>query len=273
MVISPQCQNRNLSKIFKGCSIQSLIGSTSSIQSLFGLAMAMARPARPGQAWPGLEKKEKLFRELKMADAMAALAEATTEIKIEESSDDELVGVSPEDCTVAKKKKKRSKKKKAASSGDGLVDGSIPAAGGPAGSASSAIPSKPSTSIKRGTPSIPPAFRGVKGFVDSYIAVGQTHPPSIPVAKLFPSGAFPIGELQTHPGESNTTRETGEEKRYLDRLHSDLYETVREAAEVHRQVRSFAQGLIKPGIKLSDMCEALEETNRKLVGEAGACLF
>jgi methionyl aminopeptidase len=54
-----------------------------------------------------------------------------------------------------------------------------------------------------------------------------------------------------------------------DRINLDLYESVREAAEVHRQVRSYAQGLIKPGIRLADMCESLEEMNRKLVGESG----
>jgi hypothetical protein len=40
---------------------------------------------------------------------------------------------------------------------------------------------------------------------------------------------------------------------------------VRLAAEVHRQVRSYAQSIIKPGIKLADMCELLENKNRELV--------
>lgn len=44
---------------------------------------------------------------------------------------------------------------------------------------------------------------------------------------------------------------------------------MREAAEVHRQVRHYAQGLIQPGIKLADLCEKLENMNRKLVGEDG----
>lgn len=135
--------------------------------------------------------------------------------------------------------------------------------GGAASTSSAKTPAFP-----RGTPSIAPEFRGVKGFVDSYVAVGQTHPPSIPVSKLFSSG-FPVGEIQTHPGESNTFRETSEERRHLERLNSDLYDSVREAAEVHRHVRKFAQGLIRPGIRLSDFCAALEDKNRELVGEAG----
>jgi methionine aminopeptidase len=40
---------------------------------------------------------------------------------------------------------------------------------------------------------------------------------------------------------------------------------VRLAAEVHREVRRYAQSIIKPGIKLTDMCELLENKNRELV--------
>jgi methionyl aminopeptidase len=52
-------------------------------------------------------------------------------------------------------------------------------------------------------------------------------------------------------------------------LNEDLYDKVRMAAEVHRQVRAHAQSFIKPGIKLIDMCEQLEECNRRLVKESG----
>ena len=38
-----------------------------------------------------------------------------------------------------------------------------------------------------------------------------------------------------------------------------MYDSVRRAAEVHRQVRRYAQSFIKPGIKLIDMCTMLEE--------------
>lgn len=72
-----------------------------------------------------------------------------------------------------------------------------------------------------------------------------------------------------HPGDFNTFRITSEEKRNLDRAASDLYETVRYAAEVHRHVRKFAQSLIKPGMELIGFCEKLEEKNRELVEEAG----
>ena len=58
-------------------------------------------------------------------------------------------------------------------------------------------------------------------------------------------------------------------QRTLDRLGSDLYETLREAAEVHRTVRKYAQSIIRPGIVLADMCETIENMNRALVKEDG----
>eukprot|EP00173_Palmaria_palmata_P003927 Plantae.Rhodophyta-Palmaria_palmata.ctg4399.p1 GENE.Plantae.Rhodophyta-Palmaria_palmata.ctg4399~~Plantae.Rhodophyta-Palmaria_palmata.ctg4399.p1 ORF type:complete len:343 (+),score=69.56 Plantae.Rhodophyta-Palmaria_palmata.ctg4399:35-1030(+) len=54
--------------------------------------------------------------------------------------------------------------------------------------------------------------------------------------------------------------------RERERLESDLYNTVREAAEVHRRVRTYMKPYIIPGVKLIDMCERLEDANRSLVG-------
>ena len=115
-------------------------------------------------------------------------------------------------------------------------------------------------------------------FTDYYIAHGQTEPPSIPVCNLFRGEdgttnthlpPFPIGEIQQHPLDSNVHRISSEELRQQERLQSDLYAKLRHASEVHRQVRHSAQSFIKPGIKLIDMCERLEETNRLLVQEHG----
>lgn len=68
---------------------------------------------------------------------------------------------------------------------------------------------------------------------------------------------------------NTTVNEILADFREKERLESDLYEKVRHAAEVHRQVRAYAQSFIKPGIKLIDMCEKLEETNRRLMKENG----
>ncbi|DAZ98064.1 TPA: LOW QUALITY PROTEIN: hypothetical protein N0F65_001939 [Lagenidium giganteum] len=127
---------------------------------------------------------------------------------------------------------------------------------------------KKSAGVKAKGSKLPP-FRGVSGFTDSYVECGQTEPPTIPVARLFAAGSFPVGEIQEHPGDFNTYRTTSEEKRALERAEEDLYDTVRYASEVHRHVRKFAQSFMKPGIKLIDMCTQLEKKNRELVEEAG----
>ncbi|CAN0045018.1 unnamed protein product [Hapterophycus canaliculatus] len=89
---------------------------------------------------------------------------------------------------------------------------------------------------------------------------GQTEPPTIPVEDLFEEGCFPEGEILEHPRDFNSYRITSEEKRAAERLqYAGLYDKVRKAAEVHRQVRRHAQSYIKPGIKLIDMCTMLEE--------------
>lgn len=68
----------------------------------------------------------------------------------------------------------------------------------------------------------------------------QTHPPSIPIVDLFPDAAFPLGEIQEYPTtkDDRTAKDrfTSEEKRALDRMHNDIYNEVRLAAEAHRQV-------------------------------------
>lgn len=131
------------------------------------------------------------------------------------------------------------------------------------------------------TGSTPAPSRLLDGFTDYYVGLGQTEPPTIPVDDLYPKGGFPKGEEQTHAKtrfpltetEGGYYRRTTEaELRERDRtleMENGLYERVRNACEVHRQTRRYAQSFIKPGIKLIDMCEKLEETNRLLVRERG----
>ena len=68
---------------------------------------------------------------------------------------------------------------------------------------------------------------------------------------------------------SNLWRETNEEKRELERLESNLYNDVRQASEVHREVRKFVKTIAKPGVRLFDMCEQLEQCTRDLIEERG----
>ncbi|KAK8658665.1 hypothetical protein V6N13_036867 [Hibiscus sabdariffa] len=96
----------------------------------------------------------------------------------------------------------------------------------------------------------------------------QTDPPSIPVVDLFPSREFPEGEIQQYK-DDNLWRTTSEEKRELDRLEKPKYNAVRQAAEVHRQVRKYIKSILKPGMLMTDLCETLENTVRKLISENG----
>ena len=172
----------------------------------------------------------------------------------DDEEDDENNNNNNDNGEVKKKKKRKKKKKKKSSSASGSTATTTVATG-------------------NGIPSLKPHGRMLNdtAFTDYYVKYGQTDPPTIPISTLFESknSEFPLGEITSHPLESNTYRESSAEKRAHDRMQSDIYNKVRQAAEVHRQVRSYAQSFIKPGIKLIDMCEKLENKNRELIQEDG----
>ena len=98
----------------------------------------------------------------------------------------------------------------------------------------------------------------------------QTWPePTVPVAQQFPPGQFPAGEIMDHPGEMNNFRHSSEEKRALARANEQQVQEMREAAEVHRQVRTWAQSWIKPGISLMLMTDRIEKKLNELIGKDG----
>jgi methionyl aminopeptidase len=195
---------------------------------------------------------------------------------------------------LAANRKKRDKKKAAAArkkaAGDaaaagagagaaagGATSGGATAAapgGGLAGSTSAAS-DLPAGVVAPGRPlGVPSRSRDgqrvIGGACDASVAVGQTYPPTLPVASLYVGGRCPVGEELPHAGEGGTARTTSAELRAADRArHGDVLGALREAGEVHRQVRQYAQSIIRPGIRLADMCEAIEDANRRLVGEAG----
>ncbi|KAL4427861.1 hypothetical protein ABPG75_001950 [Micractinium tetrahymenae] len=96
----------------------------------------------------------------------------------------------------------------------------------------------------------------------------QTVPPTVPVTQLFPGGIFPEGEWQSYK-EDQRWRETDAEKRELYRLQHDMINEVRQAAEVHRQVRKYVQTIAKPGILMTELCEKLEDSVRSLIDARG----
>ncbi|KAI4090639.1 MAG: hypothetical protein LQ344_004609 [Seirophora lacunosa] len=99
-------------------------------------------------------------------------------------------------------------------------------------------------------------------------ATAQSSPPRVPVASLFAEGHYPTGEEVEYRDE-NSFRTTSEEKRYLDRMNEDFLAEYRQGAEVHRQVRQWAQRNIKPGQTLTEIAEGIEDGVRALTGHQG----
>ncbi|CAG9785153.1 unnamed protein product [Diatraea saccharalis] len=103
----------------------------------------------------------------------------------------------------------------------------------------------------------------------------QTNPPTIPIAELYPDNNFPEGQIMEHgPAEGIDERTakdrfSSEEKRALDRMQQDIYQEIRHAAEAHRQTRKYMRDWIKPGMTMIQICEELESTARRLIGEDG----
>ena len=96
----------------------------------------------------------------------------------------------------------------------------------------------------------------------------QNVPPRVPVSDLFPNGQYPEGEIADYRNE-NSYRTTNEEKRHLDRMNNDFLNEYRQGAEVHRQVRQWAQKHVKPGQSLTEIAEGIEDSVRALTGHQG----
>ncbi|KAL1757352.1 methionine aminopeptidase 2-like protein [Schizophyllum commune] len=103
-------------------------------------------------------------------------------------------------------------------------------------------------------------------------AAEQSEPPRVGLSKLFPNGIYPEGEIQPYK-DDNAYRTTSEEKRYLERITcedpDETYQNIRKGAEVHRQVRQYAQRTIKPGMTMTEIANLIEDGTRALVEENG----
>jgi methionyl aminopeptidase len=95
----------------------------------------------------------------------------------------------------------------------------------------------------------------------------QTTPPRVPLSTLFTSG-YPTGELVPY---ETTSHNSDEELRYNSRLWDETFlADYRQGAEIHRQVRQYAQKeLIKPGASLLSIAEGIEDGVRALSGHQG----
>lgn len=99
-------------------------------------------------------------------------------------------------------------------------------------------------------------------------ATSQSSPPRVPLTQLYPNAQFPTGEEVEYKND-NAYRTTNEEKRHLDRMNNDFLTEYRHGAEVHRQVRQWAQKNIKPGQSLTEIAEGIEDGVRALTDHWG----
>lgn len=98
-------------------------------------------------------------------------------------------------------------------------------------------------------------------------AAKQTTPPRIGLTKIYIDGRYPENEISEYTkGEDNLKRVTDEEKRALERTEENVtkLENLRRGAEIHRQVRGWARENIKPGMKMVQIANLIENTTRAL---------
>jgi len=94
----------------------------------------------------------------------------------------------------------------------------------------------------------------------------QTSPePTVPICEVYPNGNFPVGQIMEY-NEANGWRADSLEKKELDKVTDEIVAEARHAAEAHREVRQYIQHYIKPGMKMTDICETLEAKTRQLLG-------
>lgn len=101
----------------------------------------------------------------------------------------------------------------------------------------------------------------------------QTTPPRVALADLFHDQRYPEGEIVKYvAGNDNLRRTTAEELRHLsvvNNMDDEFLNDYRKAAEVHRQVRQYAQTIAKPGISMSQLAQEIEDGVRALTNHQG----
>ncbi|CAD7945343.1 unnamed protein product [Amoebophrya sp. A120] len=91
----------------------------------------------------------------------------------------------------------------------------------------------------------------------------QTWPPTKKVLEK------PEGQLMPYEKHEQGYRTTSAEIKERDKLMAEDYDNFRRAAEVHRQVRRYVQSIARPGIKMTELCQRLEQKSLELVGKDG----
>ncbi|XP_051162493.1 methionine aminopeptidase 2 [Leptopilina boulardi] len=192
--------------------------------------------------------------------------------KFVDDEDDDVVEEDDETAPAeASKKKKKKKKKKKAGTGDGSAD----TPEGNENGKSADVAAKGTEEVTENGAETEEAKKKKKKRKAKKGAVNQQDCISMPVSELFPDGNFPEGEIMEHPpaaGIDDRTakdRFSSEEARALDRMHNDIYNEARQAAEAHRRTRKHIMNWVKPGMTMIEICNELEDTARRLIGENG----
>ncbi|KAF2095904.1 methionine aminopeptidase 2-like protein [Rhizodiscina lignyota] len=101
----------------------------------------------------------------------------------------------------------------------------------------------------------------------------QTAPPRVALANLFHDQRYPEGEIVEYAvNNDNLQRTTAEELRHLfnaTNMDDEFLNDYRKAAEVHRQVRQYAQTIAVPGVSMSQLAQEIEDGVRALTNHQG----
>lgn len=202
------------------------------------------------------------------AAAVGKLEEKVEALKVDaeekqEKKDEGAVEAAQGDAPKKKKKNKK-KKKKPAAAAEGSADGAKEGEKQEDKDKAGAAPAQKGAvaPAKKGQPAAAAPAPAQSG------PLTQTNPPTVPVRLLFPDGNYPTGEICQYK-DDNLWRTTSAEKREAERMDEDMLRDVRRASEVHRQVRTYANSFIKPGMLMTEICERIENATRTLIEENG----
>lgn len=93
----------------------------------------------------------------------------------------------------------------------------------------------------------------------------QTSPPTKTIDSQYDASHWDVKGVILDYTKDQTWRNTSEEMKKKDLLWNERLIPLRKAAEVHRQVRKYAQTIARPGIKMIDLCQRLESTLRYII--------
>ncbi|MCQ2820817.1 MAG: type II methionyl aminopeptidase, partial [archaeon] len=97
----------------------------------------------------------------------------------------------------------------------------------------------------------------------------QTNIPTKSIDEQYPDiSMFPKGE-EIQYGDKLIWRSTSKEKMEKEKDYTTAIQCLRKSGECHRQIRKYAQTLLKPGIKLIDFCRKLEKMLNFIINTDG----